>query len=146
MNKKLQCYMVLTTLLLLISTYGCSKPSVHQIKITGKVTLDGKPLNGGSIKFIACGGETPSGGGTILDDGSYEANVPPGKKKVLVVSYKVVGKEPEYQGVPDSPMREKRVMVTHGIYNVAHRTPLEADVPDHEQNGLDFKLVSNPST
>jgi len=144
MKKQLQCYLTFLAILSFACIYGCGKPTVHTVEVKGKVTLDGKPLESGSIKFIAANGETPSGGGFITNGGSYVAQVPPGKKKVLVISHKVVGQVPEYEGVPNSPMQEKYIPITPRLYNAAHRTPLEADINDGIQENLDFKLVSNP--
>ena len=123
--------------LAVISTSGCGSKSDFAT-VSGKVTIDGEPIGSGSIQFISADGATPTGGGTIKD-GEYTAQVPPGDKVVLVVGSKVVGQEPLYKEMPDSPMREKLETLTPEAYNAAHLTPLKATITD-SQEGLDFTL------
>ncbi len=128
--------LVLFTLLL----PGCSPPKTETVKVTGKITIDGNPIEQGAIKFMAVDGATPVGGGSI-SNGVYLAEVPPGKKKVLVNGQKVVGKEPLYKDMPDSPTRDKLVRTTPLAYNNQDATPLEADITG-ETKDLDFDLNS----
>ena len=140
MNKPTLCFLISLLALVLIPAAGCGSKKVDTVKVTGKATLDGAPIPQGSIKFVSEDGQTPTGGGNIID-GVYTAFVPPGKKKVLVNGQKVVGQEPEYEGVADSPMRDKLEQVTPKVYNDKNATPLEADITA-EQEGLDFDLSS----
>jgi len=137
-------FTALLALFTLVCTSGCGAPEVHRVKVTGKVTLDGKLLSEGIITFVPIGGQTPSGGGGISSDGSYLALVPPGKKKVLIASYKTIGQRPEFEGDPNSRMVDNRVLITPQIYNIPQRTPLEIDIADNEQVTHDFKLVATP--
>src|SRR5690606_23516172 len=83
---------------------GCSSgKGFEEFDVSGAATIDGEPIPTGTITFVAADGKTPTGGG-VIKDGRYVAKVPPGEKKVLIVGNKLVGQEPEYQGVPDSPM------------------------------------------
>ncbi len=126
-------------LLALAGVGGCAEKAA-EMDVTGKVTIDGQPIETGTISFIAADGAAPTGGG-VIKDGVYTAKVPPGKKTVLVLGNKLVGKEPLYKDVPDSPMRDKYQMVTPEAYNAAHLTPLKASITDSQQ-GLDFELTS----
>ena len=119
---------------------GCKPPTTETVKVTGKITIDGKPIEQGAIKFMAADGETPVGGGSI-SNGTYFAEVPPGKKKVLVNGQKVTGKEPLYKGVLDSPTRDKLERTTPLAYNNQDATPLTADITG-PTDGLDFDLNS----
>jgi hypothetical protein len=68
-------------LALLLSAAGCSKSAGE---VSGKVTLNGKPLKGGTVTFIAATGTGASAG--ISPDGTYKAlKVPLGDVKVIVV-------------------------------------------------------------
>lgn len=59
---------------------GCGGETTH--KVTGKVTLaDGKPLTNGTVTFQMEGFQAY---GTTSADGTYEAEVQPGKYKVVV--------------------------------------------------------------
>jgi hypothetical protein len=135
-NKILFVLFVLTTFVM----SGCGAKTTLTVKVSGSVTLDGKPIDTGGIQFIEADGSQPTGGGTITN-GTYIADVPPGKKKVLVFGLKVVGQEPEYLGDPNSKMRDKTEPATPGEYNVGELTPLKADIPG-ETKGLDFDLSS----
>jgi hypothetical protein len=129
---------VLLTLLLVFQT-GCKPASVKTVKVTGTVTIDGTPIEQGGIKFSSVNSDTTAGGGTITN-GTYVAEVPPGKKKVMVIGTKVVGKEKMYD-TPDSPMRDKLETITPAAYNKKELTPLEADITG-ETNHLNFELSS----
>lgn len=121
---------------------GCgSKDTIKTVEVSGKVTIDGQPIERGVITFVAANGDTPTAGGTI-ENGQYKATIPPGEKIVLVLGNKLVGKEPEYEGVPDSPMRDKYERITPEAYNVAHVSPLRANVTGPQQD-LNFDLSSS---
>lgn len=132
---------VVPSLLLLVAAGGCGADRVGGVPVSGKITIDGQPIPHGSITFVAADGGTPTGGG-VIKDGAYTATVPPGKKIVLVVGSKLVGKEPLYQNVPDSPMREKYESVTPPAYNAQQLTPLKADITG-PQEGLNFELTKS---
>lgn len=125
--------------LMLVNALGCGGgEAVHEVEVTGKITIDGQPIDQGSISFVAADGVARTGGG-VIKDGKYIARVAPGEKKVMVLGNRVVGTEPLYQGVPDSPTREKLETVTPPAYNAAHQTPLTATINDGPQT-LDFEL------
>jgi len=119
---------------------GCGPPKTNTVKVSGKIMIDGNPIEQGAIKFIAIDGATPVGGGTI-SNGTYFAEVPPGKKKVLVNGQKVVGKEPLYKDIPDSPTRDKLERTTPLVYNNQEASPLTAEIQGETKN-LDFDLDS----
>lgn len=134
MNKFVYGCLVLA---ILLATGGCGEKS-DEITVSGKVTVDGEPIPTGTVSFVDVGGSIPTGGG-LIKDGLYTARVQPGDKTVLVLGNKLVGQEPEYQGVPDSPMRDKYQMITPEPYNAAHLSPLKATITG-PQEGLDFDL------
>lgn len=128
--------------LALVSVVGYSGgEAVHEVEVTGSVTIDGQPIDQGAISFVAVDGVARTGGG-IIKDGKYVARVAPGEKKVMVLGNKLVGTEPLYKGVPDSPTREKYEMVTPPAYNAAHQTPLTATITDGPQS-IDFELTKS---
>ncbi len=127
-------------LLVMVALSGCGEKSSN-VQITGKISIDGEPIPKGTISFVAADGETPTGGG-VIKDGTYTALVPPGEKVVLVLGNKVVGQEPLYEDVADSPMRDSYEKVTPDAYNAAHLTPLKATITE-SQEGLDFELTKD---
>ena len=138
-HKKSVLELLALLVLLAVCISGCHQNQVDTVRVTGTVTLDGKPVDQGAIKFYAEDGETPGGGGTIKD-GVYIADVPPGKKKVLINGQKVVGTEKLYD-TPDSPTRDKLEQTTPAIYNSLYNSPLTADITK-ETKELNFELDS----
>jgi hypothetical protein len=129
--------------ILLAIASGCGK-ATNEVQVSGRATVDGVPIPSGAISFVDVGGTAATGGG-IIKDGSYSATVLPGEKIVLVLGQKLVGQEPEYEGVPDSPMRDKYEVITPPAYDAAHLSPLKATISG-PQDGLDFDLTGKPPT
>ena len=138
MKNKVFSYVVFMAFLLMFLP-GCGPPKTETVKVTGKITIDGNPIEQGAITFVSIDGATPVGGGTI-SNGTYFAEVPPGQKRVVVNGQKLVGTEPLYD-VPDSPTRDKLERVTPLIYNNQQNSPLTADIKG-ETKDLDFDLDS----
>jgi len=107
-------------------------------QVSGTVTLDGAPLDEGSINFIPEDG-TGAPAGTKIVKGSYSVAVPLGSKRVEIRAPKVVGQKVAYEGDPNSPkidLIEERV--PHR-YNAT--TELKTVVTDGT-NKADFPLVT----
>ncbi|EAQ82285.1 hypothetical protein [Blastopirellula marina] len=137
----MQIPILATTLVAAVSllSIGCSSGTKsNEVKVSGKVTIDGQPIEIGSVSFVSADGATPTGGGNIKD-GTYVAFVAPGEKKVLVLGNKLVGKEKLYD-TPDSPTRDKYEKVTPPEYNAFELTPLTASISG-AQDDLDFELL-----
>jgi hypothetical protein len=77
---------------------SCESKTGH---VTGKIEVDGKPVENGSITFIPADGNGPTAGG-IIENGQYAADVPLGNMKVSISYAKVVGKKKIYP-TPNSP-------------------------------------------
>jgi hypothetical protein len=108
--------------------------------ISGKVAYNGEPVASGEISFQSVDGATPSAS-SIIRDGSYHVQVPPGKKKVIITGTKVTGSRPAYEGDPQSPLIELTEQYLPAEYN--ERTTLERDVASSAT--LDFDLRSTTS-
>ena len=100
-------------LLLAILLPGCSGSGLTEIH--GTVTLDGTAIENGTIRFEADDGKTPSAQG-VIKDGKYRAQVAPGKKKVEIQGYKVVGQRKRDPNDPSAPLED----VTEPIVPPAH--------------------------
>lgn len=120
---------------------GCGAEKNDTVTVQGNVTVDGNPVEQGSITFLSADGETPSSGGVIAD-GKYTAEVIPGEKTVMVLGNKVVGQELILEGVKDSGTRDKLKTTTHPNYNAAHLTPLKASITGPTES-LDFALTKD---
>src|SRR5262249_8914125 len=95
--------------------------------VSGEVTLDGTPVENGTITFEPALGDGPTMGSPITN-GRYEVKGPAGKKKVLVTSFRLTGnKVPVNQ--PGSPMflvDEIRVFPPPGTSHEPKETELVA--------------------
>jgi len=85
----------------IVAAAGCSGQQL--VEVAGKVTLDGKPLENGNIRFEPVDGKTASEE-AIITAGTYKTKVPPGKKRVLIHALKKVGEKPAYDNDPNSQM------------------------------------------
>ena len=69
-----------------LTVAGCSPP---QASVSGRVTLDGKPLPAGRVTFLCDGRGRPALAGKITAEGTYGiANLPPGLAAVSVETFK----------------------------------------------------------
>jgi hypothetical protein len=74
---------VLPALVLAAAVAGCG--GEKRVAVSGKVTVGGKPLTGGSIRFVSVADPNRSGGGQIKADGTYEVpDAPVGECKVTI--------------------------------------------------------------
>jgi hypothetical protein len=81
---------------------GCSDSRLATV--TGTITVDGRPLEKGSISFFPADGKGPTAGSDVKD-GKYTATkVAVGTVKVQIRYAKKVGEKPLYD-TPNSPVR-----------------------------------------
>jgi hypothetical protein len=116
--------------------FGCSEQS-SQGRVTGAVTLDGKPLPAGEIRFVPADGQSATAGATITD-GQFEAAVPPGEKNVQISAPKVTGKKKMYE-TPDSPTIDIVSELLPARYNVQTELKITVGNQTQEEN---FELKS----
>ncbi|NQT37842.1 MAG: hypothetical protein HQ581_10155 [Planctomycetes bacterium] len=114
-------------------TVGCGSDLAE---VTGTVSLDGGPLDSGTIVFQ--GPDLPQGVGQIGEDGSYristgtQRGLPPGQYRVTVTAYKTrTGRDEQEAPIPEflTPVR----------YNNPETSGLTADV-EPGGNRFDFTL------
>ncbi|MFO0928491.1 MAG: hypothetical protein U0736_15950 [Gemmataceae bacterium] len=120
---------------ILVLLSGCGKPSV-----SGTVTLDGKPVDGGVISFVADG--TNKQANADIVGGKYDFGAKPGptagKNKVEILWNKKTGRKIPVPGDPGN-MTDESVQAIPAQYNSA--STLTADVKSGA-NKLDFTLTS----
>jgi len=123
-------------LLVLAATFaGCGGDGLATV--SGKVTLDGAPLENGEITFEAEDGTTATAGVAILA-GAYSVKVPAGKKIVKITGTKVVSERPAYANDPTGPKIKETVPIVPVRYN--DRSELVREVKGSET--MDFELKS----
>jgi hypothetical protein len=84
-----------------LSLVGCGDKGPFTAEISGKVTVDGQPIDGGAIQFVPLSGDAPTSGSRI-SGGRYQVSAPPVEMKVSISAPKIVGKKKIYD-TPDSP-------------------------------------------
>jgi hypothetical protein len=128
----------LGALALWIVLAGCGSNEPRMAKVEGKVTLDGKPLARGLIKFLPNNRHLTSTASIEIENGEFKGKVFVGEWRVAVTAPKVVGQAKVYQ-TSDSPTRDVVEELIPEKYNVMSR--LSADVKPGE-NKLVFELHS----
>ena len=113
---------------------GCG-PESNVAKISGTISIDGKPTQKGAISFTPVSGKGPTAG-TEIKDGKYTSEAAIGECKVEVRVPKVVGKKKLYD-TPDSPEQELMEEVLPAKYNEV--TELRVDIKKGV-NTKDFDL------
>lgn len=118
--------------------FGCAgdKPVVTN-PVTGKVTLDGKPLAVGQIIFDAADGTSP----IILEikDGAYEGKSPSGPKTVRITATKLV--DMPKNGMT-GPLYDKKIEQNYLPDRYNSKSTLKADVTVGGANDFKFDVTS----
>jgi hypothetical protein len=115
---------------------GSDKP-FKTARLAGTVKLDGEPIANGTISFVPEDGQTPTTG-AIIQSGKYSAEVPLGRKKIMISAVQATGRMQKAYDTPDSPMTEITEEIVPARYNVA--TMLEHDVTGNNSD-LNFDLT-----
>jgi len=126
-----------TALALGVALTGCGKPANGRLEVSGTVTLDGEPLDQGSITFKNADPKLPSSGALILN-GSF--HIPDGKG-LLPGEYKVAVDAPDEGGETGTPGGYTMVIPLSRIpekYNA--KTTLTAQVKPEGENRFVFDL------
>jgi len=114
---------------------GCNKPIRPGFAaVAGEVTFDGAPIPSGWIQFEPVGAKLPAESAPI-NAGRYTGLIRIGPCKVRVNASRPTGKISDVSG---APIEESYIPAR---YNNA--TELTADVVEHKNNTLDFRLESS---
>jgi hypothetical protein len=105
--------------------------------VTGRVTLDGNPVEKGTIQFFPADGKGQTAHAPI-QGGHFTAEVPVGVKRVEINAPKVVGRRKAYD-TPDSPLVDEYGETIPVKYNA--RSELRTEVKPG-RNEADFPLRS----
>jgi hypothetical protein len=133
-NARPVCRIGLLFALLLVC--GCGDGTA---KVSGTVTLDGTPLEQGSISFLPINGNVKTTGGEIKA-GQYVVQVPLGPMKVCINSGKAVGKIKLYD-TPNSRERTRFVELLPAKYSDIEQTELRLEIPPGD-TVKDFDLTT----
>jgi hypothetical protein len=116
---------------LLGATIGCGGGDKGKGSVSGKVTLDGAPLQSGTISFAPADGGSASAE-TLIQNGEYHLEVPPGEKTVIIQGFK--------EGPPGPDGVTSNVPILPPKYN--SRSELKETVTD-DNHEFDYPLTSS---
>jgi hypothetical protein len=121
---------------------GCG-PASDRLAVTGNVTLDGAPLDRGSIRFSSLGDQKLSVSGGLIQEGEYtiaqEKGLRPGKYRVQITSPDLNAPPvmaPATPSTPSFPVQPERIPPE---YNVNSKQTVEV-TPDGD-NRFVFDIV-----
>ena len=121
----------LLTMALIVLLAGCSDDRAAEV--TGTVTVDGKPVDEGTISFIPDNGKGGTGGGPIKEGRYTATKVSTGTAKVQIRVPKVVGSKKAYDA-PNSPVHDVKVESLPGKYNETTELRFEVHSGKNEKN------------
>jgi hypothetical protein len=119
---------------------GCSKGPPEITTLSGRVTIDGKPVKAGVVNVMSAD-DVVRTGGEIGPDGTYRivgAPVGPVRLSVSTEEFRVVQPEP---GSPPKPRPNPRYVATPGRYERFDTAGLATTVPRGEAT-YDIELTS----
>jgi hypothetical protein len=138
---KRSALMFVVFVLTAVVTSGCGGGSkVETAKVSGTVQLDGKPLDGAEVNFVA---EEYAGIATTDSSGNFELEAQPGENTVFISKYE--GADPSFDETMISesdtggPAEGPKQMVPEK-YSDASKTELKFTVPDDGSTDANFDL------
>ena len=111
---------------------GCGGDSV--VRVAGTVSVNGTPVQQGTIRFLPADGRGPSAE-AVIQEGRYRLELPPGNKKVAIMGFKIVGEL--FPWGPDAPSSPQLEPVVPPQFN--SRTTLTVDLQSDDE-AIDFDL------
>lgn len=129
-------------LLVVLALVGCG-PRSDRLAISGVVTLNGAPLDNGSIRFSSQESAAPMSAGAMIQDGAYRV---PQDKGLRVGTYQVEISSPDAA----APLVLDRAS---GMKMAPERIPLEYNVNTQQtievtadgDNQFDFTITNKPA-
>jgi hypothetical protein len=127
----------------LSSGCGSGGPALHGV--SGKVSLDGKPITQGSITFVPSAGTKGPSGGSSIENGKYQVprdkGLVSGTYRVEIRSQRSTGKKtPAQSPSPPGTMMDEMKEAVPVEFNSASTLEVEIPAP---KNQLDFDLTAH---
>ncbi|MFN3189226.1 MAG: hypothetical protein ACE361_01795 [Aureliella sp.] len=136
-------------LICLLLCGGCGGPiSQRRASVSGQVTLDGKPLKEGTVRFVPAAGNSGPKVSVPVDRGRFstELRYGPmvGTNRVEIVSRDTGGLELDDEEAIDrlKGLRGRRIAVERVPAKYNSRTTLTVEISPDEENELEFALSS----
>ena len=116
---------------------GCG-PGDGLITISGSVTLDGQPVEDGSISLMPVNGGSMGGG--LIENGYYTAKSSPGEMAVQIHAHKMVQKKNPTREEIERGLTEDSVSIIPDVYNRQSKLRITV-APD--QRSFEFNLTKD---
>ncbi len=130
-------WLIFAAALLGAACLGCSENKLAQV--SGLVTIDGTPVEKGTISLMPADGNAPTAEAIVID-GKYMLTLFPGTKNVSIHGVKKIGTRRFREQEPSSPMVDVTEEIVPARYN--SQSDLTAEVKVGPQT-LDFALTSS---
>ncbi len=124
---------------------GCGRsgrPRVKTAKVSGTVKLDGSPLEGAQVNFVA---QSYAGVATTDSSGRYELDAEPGENTVYIRKYEGMGSSFDETMLTESDTGRDiggPKQLVPAQYSDPAKTELKFTVPDRGSKEADFDLSS----
>lgn len=136
---------------MVLAIAGCGRDATDRLAVSGNVTLDGKPVDGGNIQIDPTDANQTSASGALIQAGDYtiprQTGLAPGKYRVRIYWAEKANADvvPSIMGVPGpnanvAPLKE----LIPAKYNT--ESELTIEVRPNGDNKFDFALTTEPST
>lgn len=137
--------------LALLICMGCGSDQLRVYPVSGKISFDGKPMEGGgSIALIPTDGQNgKTAGGIIDEEGNYTLSTYadgdgsiPGKFRVIITQTAVEEPEatPDGQAPRESVPFLSQEKLIPAIYSDFQKSPLTVEIKTEKQEGVNFDL------
>jgi len=132
-------FLIIFSLLVAGAFSGCGDPAggVVTVPVAGTVTMDGQPLESGSLTFNPADGQGATAG-AVIQAGNFSAKVPPGSKLVQISSSKVVGQRKAYDDPNDQQMIDIVEDQVAPEFNTS--STLKCEIPEKGISTLAFEV------
>jgi hypothetical protein len=134
---------VLLAAFLVVLAIGCGRTDFNRGAMRGKVTLDGQPVERGSILFLSTGGEKRTASSTDITNGEYQIPLAigpaVGNNRVEIRAMRKTGRKVAKHVGGSNEMVDEQVEAVAARFNL--QSTLEYDVQPGN-NTADFQVTS----
>jgi hypothetical protein len=124
--------------LCIVGCGGAGHKSVKRVYVSGKISLDNKPLTTGTITFDPVSGEVPAA--LEILDGAYEGKAPLGKNTIRITATKKISMKEKMGGI-DGPGYDQLVEINMLPDRYHANSKIQRDIEEGE-NKFSFDLMS----
>lgn len=135
-----------------LTMFGCGGDGLERSAVSGKVTLDGKPLAEGDIQFIPKGGDSRGAAWSQVVDGSYSISAAdgpaPGTYTVSITPNATATAAPAASSgtTADAPGDPPAEALTAPSVAYTSSSPMEATIAPGKPSTFDFDLTTTKAS